>query len=179
LTTWEDIRPNVILTFGSATSSTIALSNGTKLQLTGDGYIEFQNTQGLQCLKYKCHFSMMVAFAPIKSDTQLIIGQSFPGEASWHLLLHNGRLLLQREAGTTDFGAPFNPQPGQSYKLDIARTDQEVKVSVDDAVVASSNEVPFTDIARSLTIGGRAGPSTLGLSATVTDVQIARQKSPL
>jgi len=175
---WDDIRPNVILTFGGATSSTIALTRDTKLQLTGDGYIEFQNTQGLQCLKFKCRFSLAVTFAPVQSNTQLIIGQSFLGEPSWHLLLQAGRLLLQRQDDATELGAPFSPRPGQNYKIDIVRTDQEAKLSVDEAVVASGNVVPFTDIARNLTIGGRAGASPLGLTATVTDVQIGRQKSP-
>ncbi len=172
--TWEQIRPNVILTFGDATASTVSLTKDTKFQFPGNGYIEFQDTKGLQCQKFKCRFSLAVSFAPIQANTQFIIGQSFSGEASWHLLLHGERLLLQREGGAIELDAPFSPKPGQSHKIDIARDEREVSLSVDDVVAAKSVAVPFTDLARDLTIGGRAGPNLLAFAGAITDVQIER-----
>jgi hypothetical protein len=177
LSKWDEIRPKVILVYGDADSSTVYLSKDTKFQFSGDGYAQLQGTTGLQCLTFQCKFSLAVTFAPIKAYTQFIIGQSFSGEAAWHLLLHGERLLLQIEGGAIQLDAPFNPRPGQSREIDITRDEQEVRLSVDRMVVAKSSAVPFTDLPRDLTIGGRPGPNPHALSGAITDLQIARQKA--
>lgn len=171
----EPIRSKVILTFGEASASAIYLTKDTKFEFR-NGYAEIQDTKELQCRKFKCNFSLAVTFAPIASNTQLIIGQSFLGDASWHLLWHVGRLLLRTEDGAVELAAPFNPTPGQRYKIDIAQSEREVSLSVDGIVVAKSTSVPFTDLARNLTIGGRAGPITLALAGSITDLHIARHR---
>ena len=84
--------------------------------------------------------------------------------------------MLQTEGGVIELVASFSPKPGERYKIDIAPDDQEVKLSVDDVVLARSGAVPFTDLARNVTIGGRAGPMLLPFVGVITDVQIARQR---
>jgi hypothetical protein len=176
---WEQIRSNTILTFGDASSSAASLTDGVVLQFPGNGYVEIQNTKSLQCLKFKCRFSLAVDFGPTPAPhTQLIIGQSFYGEIGWHLIFDAGRLLLQADGGGNNTSAPFNPKPSQRYRIDINRTDQEVSLAVDNVVVAKSKEMPFTDTARDLSIGGRAGSIRLPLAGTVSEVQISRYRPP-
>ena len=173
---WEPIRPPVILTFGDALASAISLTKDTKFQFPGNGYVELQNTKGLQCLKFKCNFSLTVAFGPIKTAPQFVIGQSSPDEAGWHLLWSEGRLVMQTDGGAVELAAAFSPKPGQRYKLDIATDEQGFKLSVDDAVVARSKSAPFTDLARDVTIGGRAGPNQQAFTGAITEVRIARRR---
>jgi hypothetical protein len=175
---WEPISSNIILTYGDASASTIAFDKHAKFKFPGNGYVELQNTRGLQCRTFNCSFSLVVAFAPIQSDPQFIIGQSFQGQPGWHLLLGGGRLVLLTENSTNPLAVPFVPKPGQRYKIDIARDDHEVTMMVDDVTVAKSRAIPFTDLARDVTVGGRPGPSLLALSAAISDVQIARQRPP-
>jgi hypothetical protein len=177
---WEPISSNIILTYGDASASTIAFDKHAKFKFPGNGYVELQNTRGLQCRTFNCSFSLVVAFAPIQSDPQFIIGQSFDGQAGWHLQLGGGgaRLELLTEGGKNLLAAPFVPKTGQRYKIDIARDDDEVRMMVDDVTVAKSRSIPFTDLARDVTVGGRPGPSLLALSAAISDVQIARQRPP-
>jgi hypothetical protein len=177
---WQPIRSDIILTFGDASASSIYLTDSTKFQFGGYGYALIQGTNGLQCLKYRCKFSLAVTFAPVMADPQLIIGQSFQGETGWHLFLTGGgrRLLLQTDGGANELAAPFSMKPGQSYKIGIARDDQGTRLSVDDLVVAKSSAIPFTDLARNLTLGGREGPVAHQLMGTITHVQIAREKLP-
>ena len=174
---WEPIRSKIILTFGDSSVSEISLTKNTKFRYGGYGYVELQDTKGLECRKFKCNFSLAIAFAPIQANPQFIIGQSYQGEAGWHLMWGGvGRLVLQTEGGAIELSAPFNPKPGQRYSIEIARDEQEVKLSVDDVVATKSKAVPFTDLARDLTIGGRAGPVPHSFAGTITDVQIARQR---
>ena len=173
---WEPIRPPVILTFGDALASAISLTKDTKFQFRGNGYVELQDTRGLQCLTFKCNFSLSVAFGPIKTTPQFLIGQSFPGEAGWHLRWGDGRLVLQTDGDAVELAAAFSPKPGQRNKIDIAPDEQGFKLSVDDAVVARSKSVPFTDLARDVTIGGRAGPNQQAFTGAITEVQIARRR---
>jgi hypothetical protein len=175
---WEPIRSNPILTFGDASSSSRTLTDGVTFRFGGNGYAEIENTQGLQCLKYECRFSLTVAFAPLPAELQLIIGQSFSGENGWHLLLVKGRLMLQREGGSNELAAPFIPKPGQRYKLEIARDDRGTSVSVDGVVLVKGEVLPFTDIARNLTMGGRPGPTTAALTGAVSEVEISRLRPP-
>ena len=172
---WEPLRSNPIATFGDTLVSANTLSDSVNFQFRGNGYAEVEDTKGLQCLKFECRFSLTVAFAQQPANLQLIIGQSFAGENGWHLLLVGPRLVLQREGGTIELAAPFTPKPGQRYKIEIARADGGVVVSVDGAVLVKGNVVPFTDIARNLTIGGRAGPVPGNLTGFVTDVNISRR----
>jgi hypothetical protein len=109
-------------------------------------------------------------------ELQLIIGQSFSGENGWHLLLVKGRLMLQREGGSNELAAPFTPKPGQRYKVEIVRDDRGTSVSVDGVVLAKGEVLPFTDIARNLTIGGRAGPHRAAFTGAVSEVRIFRLK---
>ena len=136
--------------------------------------MEIQNTNGLQCLKFNCSFSLALTFASTPATTQLIIGQSVFGELGWHLLWTGGGLLLQTDGGANPLAAPFAPKPGQRYKIDLVRDEHEVKLSVDDVVLAKSSTLPFTDLARNVTIGGRSGTVVLPLTGAVTDVRIAR-----
>jgi hypothetical protein len=173
---WEPIRSNAIATYGEASSSGRSFTDSVTFRFLGDGYAEVEDTNELQCLKFECRFSLVVAFAPTQAGQQLIIGQSFVAENGWHLLLVGGSLVLQREGGSIELAAPFTPKPGQRYKIDIARADRGVRISVDDVVLVSGDVVPFTDIARNLTIGGRAGPSQVPLTGAVSDVEVARLK---
>jgi hypothetical protein len=173
---WEPIRSNNILTFGDASSSSRSLTDGVTFRFGGNGYAEVEDTKGLQCLKFECRFALTVAFAPMPADLQLIIGQSFEGENGWHLLFFRDRMILQREGGTIELAAPFAPKPGQRYKIEIARADQGARVSVDGVVLMKGDVLPFTDIARNLTIGGRAGPNTGALTGAVSEVDISRLK---
>jgi hypothetical protein len=175
---WEPISSNIILTYGDAAASTIAFGKDAKFKFPGNGYVEIQNTRGLQCRSFNCSFSLVVAFAPIQSDPQFIIGQSFDRQAGWHLQLGGGgtRLELLTEGGTNLLAAPLVPKPGQRYQIDVARDDHEVTMSIDGTVAARSKDIPFTDLARDVTIGGRPGPTLLALSAAITDVQIARHR---
>jgi hypothetical protein len=88
-----------------------------------------------------------------------------------------GRLVLQSEGSTNPLAVPFVPKPGQRYKIDVARDDQEVTMSIDGMVTSRSRDIPFTDLARDVTIGGRPGPTLLALTAAISDVQIARQRA--
>jgi len=171
---WEPIRSNPILTFGDASSSARILTDGVTFRFGGNGYAEIENTQGLECLKYECRFLLTVAFAPLPPDLQLIIGQSFSGENGWHLLLVAGRLILQREGGSNELAAAFTPKPGQRYKMAIDRDGRGTRVSVDNAVLMKGEVLPFTDIARNLTIGGRPGPNSAALSGAVSELEIFR-----
>jgi hypothetical protein len=174
---WEPIDSNIILTFGDASASTVAFSKDARFKFPGiNGYVEIQNTNGLQCQKFNCSFSLALTFASTQSDPQLIIGQSVYGEIGWHLLWTGGRLLLQTDGGANALAAPFAPKPGRRYKIDIVRDELEVKLSVDDVVLAKSNTLPFTDLPRNVTIGGRSGPVILPLSGVISDVQIARYR---
>jgi hypothetical protein len=175
---WEPIRSNIILTYGDASASTIAFGTDAKFKFPGNGYVEIQNTRGLQCRTFNCSFSLSVTFAPIQADPQFIIGQSFDGQKGWHLLLGGGRLVLQSEGSTNPLTIPFVPKPGQRYKIDVARDDQEVTMSIDGTLTSRSRDIPFTDLARDVTIGGRPGPTLLALTAAISDVQIARQRAP-
>jgi hypothetical protein len=173
---WEPIRSNTVLTFGDASASAINLTDHTKFSFPGNGYVQIEDTQRLQCLKFKCNFSLAVTFAPTQSIPQLIIGQSFAGELGWHLLVGGGRMVLLPDGGAIEVAAAFNPTLGQRYKIDIVRDEQEVKLSVNDIVVAKSTAMPFTDLARDLTIGGRSGQHGFPFAGTVSDVQITRQR---
>ena len=173
---WEPIRSSTILTFGDAFASAITFNSGAKFQFPGIGYVQIQDTKALHCHKFKCSFSLAVSFSPSKTDPQLIIGQSYYGEIGWHLLWSAGHLLLQTDGGANSLAVPFVPKVGQRYKIDIARDDDEVKLSVDDVVLGRSKQIPFTDLGRDLTIGGRAGPVLLPLAGAITDVTIARHR---
>jgi hypothetical protein len=173
---WEPVGSNIILTYGDASASTISFGKDAKFRFPGNGYVELQDTRGLQCRTFNCSFSLAVSFAPIQADPQFIIGQSFDGQPGWHLLLGGGRLVLMTEGGTNLVGTPFVPKPGQRYQIDLARDDHEVTMSVDGTVAAKSKDIPFTDLARDVTIGGRPGPTLLALSASISDVQIAKQR---
>jgi hypothetical protein len=174
---WEQVRSNAILTFGDASASAISFNEYTKFQFSGNGYAQIQDTKSLQCLKFKCSFSLMATFAPSQSSPQLIIGQSFNGEPGWHLLVGGGRMVLLPDGGNMEVAASFTPELGQRYKIDITRDEQEVRLSVNDIVVAKSRSMPFTELARDLTIGGRPGPSMFAFAGTISDVQIAQEKS--
>jgi hypothetical protein len=172
---WQAMGANRILTFGNASASPRPSGEGAKFQFPGDGYVQIEGTKSLQCLKFKCRFSLTVIFQPTFANPQLIIGQSVAGESGWHLLFNGARLLLQTEGGD-EMSVAFSPSPGQRYRLAMVRGDQIVELSIDDIVVARSYVVPFTDIARDLTVGGRAGSSRLAMTGTVEDLQIARQR---
>ena len=175
---WEPIGSNAVVAVGDASASAPSLADDTAFQFLGDGYIEIQNTKSFQCVNIGCRLSLTVAFGPVPAaSTQLIVGQSFLGEKGWHLLLADGRLLLQRDGGTIQIAAPFAPRAGQYYKFDIVHDQRGVTLSVDGVVVAEGNQLPFTDLARDLTIGGRAGPIRLPLTGAVTHVEIATQRS--
>jgi hypothetical protein len=173
---WDPNRSNPIATFGDASTTGRVLADDVTFRFGGNGYAEIEGTDGLQCLKYECKFSLMAAFAPLPPPVQLIIGQSFSGENGWHLLLVGERLVLQIEGGTINLDGPFTPKPGQRYKMEIARDGKGARVSVDGVVVVKGDVLPFTDIARNLTIGGRPGPNTSGLSGAVSEVSIFRLK---
>jgi hypothetical protein len=66
--------------------------------------------------------------------------------------------------------------PASATKIGIERDEREVRLFVDDVLVARSNTLPFTDLARDVTIGGRSGPVVLPLSGAITDLQIARYR---
>ena len=176
---WDPILSNPISSFGDASSSTPTLTDDSQFRFPGNGYVEIGDTKTLQCLRFDCKFSLKVAFgsSPI-SDTQLIIGQSSLNEPGWHLLFAGGRLILQTDGGSKELAAALAPKVGQSYKFDIVRDQNTVRLSVDGVVVAEGQVSPFTDIARDLTIGGRPGPIRLPLKGTIGDLQIARQKVP-
>jgi hypothetical protein len=171
----EHLRP-IILTFGDASASAITLSEGTRLQFPGQGYVQLQDTKDLRCRKFSCHLSLAVTFGPTRADLQFIVGQSHPAEAGWLLMSGGGHLVLQTEHAEIRLGAPFSPKLGQRYKIDIVRDEQEVKLSVDDMELVRSRQVPLTDLARDLTIGGRPGPDPLSINGLITDVHIARQR---
>ena len=171
---WQPIRKNVILTFGDASSSEIFLTEGAKFQFPGNGYVEVQNTKSLQCLTVECRFSLTVAFGPPSPSTaRLIVGQSFSGEGGWHLLSTAGRLLLQTEEDGNEVAAGFDPKPGQRYKLDIVRSEEEVRLSVNDTVLAKSKTIPFAHIARDVTFGGRAGSNQMPFVGAISEVQVS------
>jgi hypothetical protein len=172
---WEPIRSNPILTFGDASSSARALSDSVTLRFLGSGYAEIEDTKNLQCFKYDCKFSLTVAFSPMPVQQQFIVGQSFVGEPGWHLLLLDGRLVLQTDGGMRQLEAAFSPKPGQRYKIDIEHIG-EARIAVDDVVLARHPVVPFADIARNVTIGGRPGPSPLAMTGAVSNVEIATQR---
>lgn len=173
---WQPIRSNAILTFGDASSSARTLTDSVSFRFLGKGHAEVEDTKGLRCRENQCRFSLIIAFAPQPADLQLIIGQSFAGEYGWHLLLIGGRLVLQTEAGAVELAAPFAPKPGQRYKIEIARAGGGVTVSVDGVALMQGDVVPFSDIARNLTIGGRDGPIPANLTGTVSNVEIAKLK---
>jgi hypothetical protein len=172
---WESIRSNTILTFGDASSSTIFLTEGAKFQFPGNGYVEIQNTKSLQCLRVECRFLLAVVFGPASPSTRLIVGQSFSGEDGWHLKSADGRLVLQTEGGGSELAAAFDPKPGQRYRIDIVRSEEEVRLSVDDVVLAKSKAIPFTNVARDLTFGGRGGSNQMPFVGTISEVQISWQ----
>ena len=173
---WEPIRSK-ILTFGGASSSAPSLTQDTKFQFVGNGYAEIQDTNALQCLKSKCRFSLKVAFSATTANPQLIIGQSFSGENGWHLLYDAGRLRLTTEGGGGELAITFSPQPEHPYKVDFGLNDEGVvDFSLDDVPVMKTYAMPFTDIARPLTVGGRAGSATLAFSGKVTDLHVSRRK---
>jgi hypothetical protein len=174
---WDPIRSNAILTFGDAWSSARTLSDGVTLRFLGNGYAEIDGTKDLQCFKYECKFSLTVAFAPTQVDQQFIVGQSFMGEPGWHLLLLGERLVLQTDGGMRQLDAAFSPKPGQRYKVDIAHADQEARIAVDGVVLARHPVLPFADIPRNVTIGGRAGPVPVSMSGAVSGVEILKQRS--
>jgi hypothetical protein len=173
---WAPVRSNAIATFGDASASAPALTDAVTFRFGGNGYAEIEDTKGLQCLKYQCKFSFTVAFGPLPPPVQLIMGQSFSGEKGWHFLLVGGRLVLQIEGGAIELGAPFAPKPGQRYKMEIARDERGAAISVDGVVQVKGDVLPFTDIARNLTIGGRPGPNTSALIGAVSEVNISRLK---
>jgi hypothetical protein len=88
--------------------------------------------------------------------------------------------IARRATGPTDgrgCGATryrFTTNPAQRYKIEIVRFDWRVAISVDSVVLAKGNVVPFTDLARNLTVGCREGPSRLPLTGAVSDLKIAR-----
>jgi hypothetical protein len=164
-----------IVTFGNASVSPGSPAEGPRFRFPGHGYVQIEDTNSLQCLKFKCRVSLTVTFQPSSTNPQLIIGQSFLGESGWHLLFNGARFLLQTEGGN-EMSVAFSPNPGQRYRLAVVRGDQVIEFSIDDIVEARSYAVPFTDIARDLTVGGRAGPSRFALTGTVEDLQIARQR---
>jgi hypothetical protein len=172
--TWQPISSNKILTFGKASASPPALTPDTKFQFAGSGYIEIQGTEGLRCLTFRCHFTLMVTFYPTNANPQLILGQSNGGEDGWHLLFDGGRLLMQSGADNIVIVA-FHPTPMQPFKFDIVRGGQETRFSIDDVIMTRTYANPFTDIAQNLTLGGRAGPTQLSFTGAVSDVQIAKQ----
>jgi hypothetical protein len=174
---WDSIASNVILVYGDASASTVFLSEATKFRFGGYGYTEIQNTNGLNCLKFKCRFSLEVAFEPVQADPQLIIGQSFEGEPGWRLFLTGGgrRLLLQTEDQANELAATFMMKPRQRYRIGVTRDEHEVRLSLDDVVVAKSSSIPFADSKRNLTIGGRAGSVPHALVGEITNVRFERE----
>jgi hypothetical protein len=171
---WQPVRSNTILTFGDASSSAIFFTPGAKFQFPGNGYVEIQNTKSLQCLSVECHFSLTIVFGPSSpSITRLIVGQSFSGEDGWYLLSDGGRLLLQAEGGRNELAAAFDPKPGRRYKIDIVHSEEEVRLSADDVVLAKSKAIPFANVARDLTFGGRGGSNQLPFVGAISDVQVS------
>jgi hypothetical protein len=132
------------------------------------------DTKGLQCRKFECRISFAVAFAPFPAPQQFIMGQSFGGQPGWHLLLLGERLVLQTDGVAEQLDTAFTPNPGQRYKIEIVRSHWRVAISVDSVVLAKGDVVPFTDLVRNLTVGGREGPSRLPLTGAVGDLKIAR-----
>jgi hypothetical protein len=173
---WEPLRSNAILTFGDASSSARTLSDGVTLRFLGNGYAEIDGTKDLQCFKYECKFSLTVAVSPTQVEQQFIVGQSFMGEPGWHLLLLGERLVLQTDGGMRQLDTAFSPKPGQRYKVDIEHAEHEARIAVDGVVLARHPVVPFADLARNVTIGGRAGPFPLSMSGAVSGVEISKQR---
>jgi hypothetical protein len=160
-----------ITIIGDAGASTPILQADTSFNFRGDGLARIEDTSGLRCLTNKCSFSVAVEFPgskPDKSDHyEVIIGQTYAGEAGWHLLWTTGGLYIQPDGGGSikQMTIPFFPTPGEKYVIEVMSGESQVSMVVNGKIVDTNSQSPFTDIARPLTVGGREGPEPTYLFA--------------
>jgi hypothetical protein len=145
-----------IVTTGDATTSTTSLQDGTIFELRGSGLARIDDSNRLNCLTEKCSLSVDLMFGSANANAQgeVIVGQSFAGEHGWHLLWIPGQLYLQAE-GITQIVIPFTPTPGQTYRIKTMNKQSLVVMSINGNSIPP-NRSHFTDIARDVTVGGRA-----------------------
>ena len=162
---------------GSAVASTTVLQDATKFQFDGKGYVTIEGTADLPCATIKCGVSLVADFTSSSAGSgEILVGQSFAGEHGWHLAWIPGQLVLQSDGGGNQITSSFSPTIGQQYKIEIINASDGVRMLVDGKEADSNKNLPtpFTNIARNITVGGRAGPIMNGFVGNIYDMRITR-----
>lgn len=168
-------KPLVIT--GSAAASTPVLQDATKFQFDGKGFVTIEGTADLQCATNKCGVSLVADFTSSNAGSgEILVGQSYAGEHGWHLLWIPGQLILQPDGGGNQIASSFSPTIGQQYKIEITNASNGVSMLVNDKEVALNKNTPFTNIARNITVGGRAGAAMNGFVGNIHDLKITHSQ---
>jgi hypothetical protein len=142
-----------------------------------DGESGFVSTEPIgvwACKRLQCLVDLKVSFEelPPPGRSALLVGQSrTPG--GWHLLYHNGKLILQGDGGASELSGAWEPTLGRSYQIEIFSVGPHTTLRIDGRVIARAGVNAMLSSKRGFTFGGRGGPSPLPFHGRMQNVRLA------
>jgi hypothetical protein len=152
----------------------VRFSEGVLIFDGESGFVSTEPIAAWDCERLACSVDLKVSFEelPPRGQSALLVGQSrTPG--GWHLLYHNGKLILQQDGGASELSGAWELTLGRSYQIEVFSVGPYTTLRVDGRVIARAGVNAMLSSKRGFTFGGRGGPSPLPFHGRMQNVRLA------
>lgn len=140
----------------------------------GSGFVSVGRIDAWDCERFACLIHLKVSFheLPPSGQSSLLVGQSrAPG--GWHLVHHDGAIMLQMDGGPTAISMKWTPRPREVYGISVFSVQRYVYLGINNRLVARANWNPMQRLRRGFTFGGRDGQFPIPFHGRMQNIRLA------